>query len=218
MKKILLYLAVIFLMIGVCGCMKGDLNQKELAIDHLENKYNEDFEIVSFESRNIDMNYDEVICKNDEGEKITVYMGEEENELVIVDNYYGIIKRAEYKKILSEVFDDFFPEYMHFFSFTASYYDNKFTKDVDIASALLENKEQFFSRNYIFINESSAEHLNESIFKDVCDAIKKRNLSLWVSIYSVSDDEFALMDENQDVDKYLPDDYDIEPLFKETIK
>ncbi len=186
-------------------------------IEHIENKYDEKVEIVSYTAKNIDMPYDEIVCKDSNGKMFFVRIKKENGEQVIYDNYYGILKSEDYRKVITDILDDYLPEYKYFFNFTAGHFDNKYDKDFEITDALAENPVQFFSYNHIFITNETAEQLDGNVFENLYADIEKRGLSLYIAAYSYTESEYELIDENEDVNKYLPSDHRVDPIFEENI-
>lgn len=189
-----------------------------MVITYLEKKYDEQFDIVSFTAANIDMPYDYVVCKNSRGERFAVYIEQEDDQQIIRDGYYGILKAEEYRDIIKKILSAYLPEYKYFYNFTASYFDNQYDSDYLLQDALADNKTQFFSRNYIFVSERTREKLSEAVFEEMVAALRKHGLTMYIALYSVPEDRFCVIDETQDVNLYLPTDYKAEPMFKRTIK
>lgn len=218
MKKALAFFVAIILMMGACGCMSHSEEKKDVALKHVENKYEGSFEIVSYTDKNIDMPYDEFVMKDESGRKFFLYIKEnDEGEDVIQDNYYGILKATDYEKTTKKILDKYFSDYKYFFNFTAGYFDNKYDGDFELTDALKDNKRQFFTNNYIFVRKDEL-LTDESRYDEMTSELKEYGLTMYLAVYPVSDEEFNCIDENNDVDQYLPDDYRVDPAFKKTIK
>lgn len=220
MKKTGLFLLVLLLMIGVCGCgMKSSEAEKVVALNHVENKYGGSFEVVSYTAKNIDLPYDEVLMQDQAGSKFFVYIKEDENgKMVVQDGYYGILKADEYHQILRDILDKHFTDYKLFSHFTASYFDNEYDGNYDLRDALKMNKAQFFSRNYIFVDEDDLSAVSEAAYEELSQEFEAHGLSLYIVVYSTSKEELETIDETEDVNLFLPDDYRVNPIFKNTIK
>ena len=196
----------------------NDNEKKDRALAYINKKYGENFEIVSFFARNIDMPYDELIVSNSQKQKCKVYI--EENDLgieIIKDEYYGIIKSDEYKQMIREVLDQFLPEYKYFSDFSANYFDDIYDRDYELKDALMNEEMQFYSKNYIFISSEIASQINESVYSDITFSLKMCNLKLYIAFYIVSNEEYIGIDEKKDVNLFLPNDYRVYPVFKKII-
>ena len=220
MKKTVLFLMVIFLMIGACGCgMRNTDEKKVIALNHIEDKYSGSFEVVSFTSRNIDMPYDEIVMMDRRGNKFFVYIEEDDNgNEIIQDGYYGVLKAGEYRETIENILDKYFTNYKFFSNFTASYFDNKYDEAYDLSEALRVDKTQFFSKNYVFVSEECLENMSQTVYEELSSEFESNGLSLYIAVYRASVDEIAGIDETKDVNLFLPDDYRVEPEFKSTIK
>lgn len=219
MKKTVLFLMVISLMIGVCGCgMKSNNEKKNSALNHMESKYGGSFEIVSFTSKNIDMPYDELVIQDQYGNNFFAYIKDDGygNEIV-QDAYYGVLKADDYDKILRSILDKYFTDYKFFSHFTASYFDNKYDSNYALSDALKENKAQFFSDNYVFICEENQMPMDETAYEKLTHEFEDNGLSLYIAVYNVSAEELNRIDETKDVNFFLPSDYRVNPVFKKTI-
>lgn len=220
MKKTVLFLMVVSLMIGVCGCgMKSNDEKRSFVLKHMENKYSGSFEIVSFIAKNIDMPYDELVIQDQYGNKFFAYIKEDEHGNEIVqDAYYGVLKADDYDKILRSILDKYFSDYKFFSNFTAGYFDNKYDCNYALSDALKENKVQFFSDNYVFICEENLMSMDEAVYDKLTSEFEDNGLTLYIAVYSVSAEELNRIDEAEDVNLFLPGDYKVNPVFKKTIK
>ena len=216
MKKIVLFLFVIFLMMGECGC--GMKNTKAVVLSHLESKYGGSFEMISFHGRNIDMPYDEIVMQDQYGNKFYVYIEKDDNgKEVIKDQYYGILKEDEYAQIVRDILDKYLQDYKFFPNFTASFFDNKYDGEYALSDALREEKYQFFSNNYIFMSEDNLRSVSESTFDELTKELENNGFSMFIAIHSVSSEELNNIDETKDVNNFLPDDYPVDPVYEKTI-
>jgi hypothetical protein len=66
--------------------------------------------------------------------------------------------------------------------------------------------------------DKSAPYIDKSIYKELCHELEENGYTLYIAIYSVSDEEFLSIDEEKDVNLFLPDDYRVDPVFKKTIR
>lgn len=219
MKKVICIITSLIMIIGACGCMKNDENKKSYVLEHIENKYNKTFEIVSYTDKNIDMPYDEIVMQDSEGKLFFVYVEKnEDGEEVIQDGYYGVLKSDDYEKMIRNILDKYFSDYKFFSEFTASYFDEKYDSDYDLSDALNDNNIQFFTDSYIFVSEETASGIAESAYDELCLELEEQGLTLYLAVYAVSEAEYLSIDEEKNVNLFLPVDYNVSPVFKKTIK
>ena len=218
MKKTVLFLLVVSLMMGVCGCMSNYEQQKAAALEHLEEKYGKTFEIESFTARNMDMPYDLYIMKDAAGNNFSLTVRyAKDGKTEIRDGYYGIAKAEEYQKQLRDVLDRHFVQYKLFTVFTAGYFDNRYDKDYPLAEALKENNMQFFSNNYLFIDGDTAAKTDPQVYEQICSELEQRGLTLYLAIHSVTGEQLQSIDEAEEAERYLPEDYRNGPVFEKTV-
>ena len=220
MKKVISVLLVVFLLIGACGCgMRSTDEKKAVALNHIKDKYCGTFEVVSFTSKNIDMPYDEIIMRDQNGKKFFVYIEEDDSgKEKIQDGYYGVLKADEYRKTLTTILDKYFANYKFFSNFTANYFDNKYDENYELGEALRTDKTQFFSKNYVFVSEECLENVSQTVYEELSKELESNGLSLYIAVYRAGISEIDGIDETKDVNLFLPDDYRAEPEFKFTIK
>lgn len=199
--------------------MRNTDEKKAVALNHIMDKYCGSFEVVSFTSKNIDMPYDEIVMRDQNGKKFFVYIEEDDsgNEK-IQDGYYGVLKADEYRKILTTILDKYFTNYKFFTNFTANYFDNKYDENYELGEALRTDKTQFFSKNYVFVSEECLEYVSQTVYEELSKELESKGLSLYIAVYCAGISEIDGIDETKDVNLFLPDDYRAEPEFKITIK
>lgn len=93
MKKTVLFLMVIFLMIGVCGCdMKGQ-DKVDMMVSYINDKYSDDsFEYVSMSGGHLGSNTTKIIVKSEKypDKEIRVICNEVNGENIYSDTYLNI--------------------------------------------------------------------------------------------------------------------------------
>ena len=194
-------------------------DQKAAALEHLEKKYGETFSVVSFTARNIDMPYDLYVMKDkaDRQFSLTVRYSDE-GQRRIQDGYYGVLKADDYQKILRDVLDRYLPDYKLFTVFTASYYEERFDGAFALSEALKENRMQFFSNNYLFVDAETASGTDARVYEQICGELEEYGLTLYLAVYSVSGEQLQNIDEEKEARLYLPEDYRTRPVFEKTIR
>lgn len=219
MKKHICAVAFVsaIILLSTCGCAGGIEGQKKKVLEHLESKQGESFEIVSFYGENIDMPYDEIVCKNQNGDLFYSYIKKENGKQVIHDDYFGIVIADEYRMHVEEILDRYISDYKYFFNFNCGHFDDNFDASTKLPEALETNQDQMFSNSYIFVNKSTAAKIDDATFDAMCSELRESGLLLYVAIYQKDDSDYEIIDETHEVDSYLPDDYRIDPIFKRTI-
>lgn len=155
MKKTVLFLVVILLLVGICGCdMKTVSNEENDIVPFLQEKYGDTFTLLSYNVRNIDIPYDEAVCENSAGQKVKVYVDYERGLAVLSDDYYGVLKLPEYSSNLRLIVDEYCNDYKLFTQFSANYFDGNYKKDTELKIALSENREQFYTRTVLFVPDN----------------------------------------------------------------
>lgn len=218
MKRVLLSLITVTFLFLFCSCNKFFLSPVDIVLSELKEKYNEEFYIVDYIPKNIDASFDEFILKNSKGDIFKAYLEKADGEHVITDNYYGVLKQEEYGETIKNILDKYFSEYKFFTDFNASYFDNKYDYNYELKEALKDNKNQFFSNSYIFITDESAGYIDKSNYEELCHELEESGYTLYIAVYTVSDKEFLSIDEEKDINLFLPDDYKVDPVFKKTIR
>lgn len=179
--------------------MQNSSEIHNVALNHLREKYKEDFEVVWCVPRNIDAFFDEVMCVNEQGQYVKVFIEEDVN-----DNYFGVLKEKEYKELLAPILKKYISSYKIFSRFTASYFRSDFDKDTALMDALNSEGFSFFSRCVIFVNESIEKELDKKAYEEVKKELEKTGLKLYFVMYSVPSEVYETIDENKDVNEYLP--------------
>jgi hypothetical protein len=215
MKKVLSLLIITVCVIGSCGCSLCSPDPEQIALQHLHLKYDEKFEVITSVGRNWDAVYDEVLCEDSAGRKVTVYISDEDGKQLIQDDYYGTIVHNDYKDAVSSIADKSFSDYKLFSSFMADFYDDNLTEAVPLKKAIEQNAEQFFSQTYFIVKESEAP--NEKGFDAMCDNLRKHGLTMYVVVCVVDDTFFDCVDERRDVNEYLPPTGKAKQIFSKTI-
>ncbi len=113
MKKAVLFLMVIFLMIGACGCgMKGQ-DKVDMMVSYINEKYSDDtFEYVSMSGGHLGSNTTKIVVKSEKypNKEIRVICSEVDGELVYSDTYLNIKfeedTRSYIEQALSNAFGD----------------------------------------------------------------------------------------------------------------
>ncbi len=216
-KIIAVILMLTAVLLGTSGCFGGTNRKKEKVLSHLESKYGESFEIVSFYGENIDMPYDEIICQNKNGELFSVSIENDGLKQIIHDDYYGIVIADEYREYVEEILDHYISDYKYFFNFTCGHFEDEFDASTQLSEALDVNATGMFTNNIVFVNQNTAKQLDEALFDALCNELRENSLEIYLAIYEKDDSEYAIIDETQDVNQYILNDFGSVKIFAETI-
>lgn len=119
-KKVFLLLIIVFIMMGVCGCVSTDLIYKEPIKEYLENKYGCAFEIhqASRAFSGLDGSYIYAVCESETNKgvfSVYCYPAEENDDknvsiggedYVITDDYADIVFQNELEQKLKNAIDE----------------------------------------------------------------------------------------------------------------
>jgi hypothetical protein len=98
-----------FLLVGVSGCMK--VSAEEEMLKHMEEKYGEDFEIISKETQTWSAGYSEMKIRSSKFPDASIIVRKTKETGNISDNYVDFLMKEkiemEYEEIVSHVYDDF---------------------------------------------------------------------------------------------------------------
>lgn len=217
MKKTVLFLMVIVLMMGVCGCgMKTVTNERNNVVPFLQDKYEETFTLVSYEIRSMDIPYDEAVCTNALGQKVKVYIDYEDEHVVMTDDYYGILKMPQYSANLRAVLEEYNVECKMFTRFAANYFAGTYDHNTELSQAMAENTEQFYTRTFLFIPEST--QIKENVFVQLRETLLLKNMTMYLAVYQVDENIYATIDENQEASVYIKSEDGVKPLYEDIIK
>lgn len=122
MKKTVLFLLVMFLMIGACGCSMRGQDKVDRMVSYINGKYVDDnFEFVSMSGGHLGSNVTKIIVKSEKypGKEIRVICSEVEGEEIYTDTYlnikfeeqtYNYIKNALTQKYGDNIYLKYIPD------------------------------------------------------------------------------------------------------------
>lgn len=105
MKKTVLFLMVILLMIGVCGCSMSDQRKIEAMVSYINEKYTDDtFEYVSMSGGHLGSNTTKIIVKSEKypDKKIRVICSEVDGNKCYSDTYLNVKFEEETYKFIHD--------------------------------------------------------------------------------------------------------------------
>ncbi|TYQ16030.1 UNVERIFIED_CONTAM: hypothetical protein Cloal_2532 [Acetivibrio alkalicellulosi] len=140
-KLIAVILSIIFLM-GVGGCMsnnssnnnvENDVSIKDLMMEHMREKYNEEFVFENINTEVWTAPYTEMILSSEKfpDHSIVVYRYKDSGE--IVDNYMDFYMKERIEKEISQIVADIYPQSKVFYRPGGRPVSNDVTPDISIA-------------------------------------------------------------------------------------
>lgn len=106
MKKTILFLMVIFLMIGACGCSMKGHNKVDMMVSYINNKYSDDnFEYLSMVGGHLGSNTTKIVVKSEKypGKEIRVICSEIDGENIYSDTYLNVKFETETYEFIHDV-------------------------------------------------------------------------------------------------------------------
>ena len=148
-EKIAIGIISIILAIGVCGCMsnnndsKKDVVQqegsvKDMMMEHMREKYNEEFEFVNINTEVWTAPYTEMIVKSEKFPNHRIVVQRYKETGAIVDNYMDFHMKERIEKELIEIVKEIYPKSKVFYRPGGRPVPNSVTPDISIAEYSIE--------------------------------------------------------------------------------
>jgi len=174
MKKTILFLMVIFLMIGACGCMLNNNENKaeiikDAALKHLEQNYSDSFKPLGYVSDDWAYDYSTVSFeskKYDDTVEVRVYSGD--SEYIFEDNYFTLVMHDDSE----EFFDRIIRGYGLSAVVKTKFVSFSLPKNLDgeLSFAEYVSSEQCNMEVYLITEADVDSQILESILTDICNA------------------------------------------------
>lgn len=143
-EKIAIGIVSIILMLGMCGCMsnnndsKKDVVQqegsvKDMMMEHMREKYNEEFEFVSINTEVWTAPYTEMIVKSEKFPNHRIVVQRYKETGAIVDNYMDFHMKERIEKELTEIVKEIYPKSKVFYRPGGRPVSNSVTPDISIS-------------------------------------------------------------------------------------
>jgi len=195
LRLILLLIIALCLLLGVCGCMSNvEQNCAEemqrLALDYLNNLYDDEFMPRSYSSSDWAYNYESVIFSSKKyDDSVVVRIYEDNGNYVFKDNYYELSMKAEAEQFFKDIAKNngcMLETKVRFISLGSDDINaaDPFSKYVEQGNCHLEV--------YFIANQSFGDAIINSILNDVCKAKVKGNMRFLVTDDSELLDEFSI--------------------------
>src|SRR5690554_1477755 len=153
-EKIAIGIISIILAIGVCGCMsnskdskkdvvKQESSVKDMMMEHMREKYNEEFEFVNIDTEVWTAPYTEMIVKSEKFPNHRIVVQRYKETGAIVDNYMDFHMKERIEKELIEIVKEIYPKSKVFYRPGGRPVPNSVTPDISIADPDYEtNKDE----------------------------------------------------------------------------
>ncbi len=142
-EKIAIGIISIILMIGVCGCMSNNNENKDVVeqggsvkdmmMEHMREKYNEEFEFVNIDTEVWTAPYTEMIVKSEKFPNHRIVVQRYSETGAIVDNYMDFHMKERIEKELTEIVKEIYPKSKVFYRPGGRPVPNSVTPDISIS-------------------------------------------------------------------------------------
>jgi len=143
-EKIAIGIISIILAIGVCGCMsnskdskkdvvKQESSVKDMMMEHMREKYNEEFEFVNIDTEVWTAPYTEMIVKSEKFPNHRIVVQRYSETGAIVDNYMDFHMKERIEEELTEIVKKIYPKSKVFYRPGGRPVPNSVTPDISIA-------------------------------------------------------------------------------------
>ena len=148
-EKIAIGIISIILAIGVCGCMsnskdskkdvvKQESSVKDMMMEHMREKYNEEFEFVNIDTEVWTAPYTEMIVKSEKFPNHRIVVQRYKETGAIVDNYMDFHMKERIEKELIEIVKEIYPKSKVFYRPGGRPVPNSVSPDISIAEYSIE--------------------------------------------------------------------------------
>ena len=166
------------------------------ALKYLENKYNQEFEVVDSTPSGMDVPYDEITLKTKlhPGKVITVYR-RDEGDVSFKDDYFGILKENEYAAVLAEKVGGTFAVNKTYFCFLADYFNDSYTQSTDMLAVMQEDEMALYASVTVFVSgaDGYTQDTLEAKCAELSSQLKAANFYVMITVYAVEEDEFTTL-------------------------
>ena len=188
MKKV--YIILLLVIFSTTGCSKVS---EEMAEQHLENKYNEDFTYVKLLDSSVSVgditNGKDYHFVSQNGDDVSVVCGEQEDKYSCVDGYYKYLIYDDMFDKIKTTISKYIPNMKMKMSFSSSIFENSWDKKTSLEQALAENSSNLFTYVSIFtynLDENNISRIENNMWYE----LEQKGLSLNVRIFNVSLNEY----------------------------
>lgn len=140
-KRALLVVISIIVLIGVSGCMNTNKKlstreKEEIVLEHLNNKYNEEFVPLSISESGWGQGHDVIVLYPKDGNKDDIFQAwgtkMDDGSYSVSDGYFKRVIHDEYKMILEDIVKEIYKEFKLFVDFGDGVFNDNLNKETKI--------------------------------------------------------------------------------------
>lgn len=207
-SKVILSILLVLFTIMEGGCMKTREEYKSLsqsAIDFLEEKYNREFSLCSYEEGDYLSEIDYVHCMTEgmdpEHEGITVTVRQKDGDTIFEDNYFSYLIRPELEAYITDMIQEEFPETKVYVENHGGFLSNELTGESTFDDFYqVESGYRAVVKAYIKGNPEITEIEYEEKMKTVENRLLASGHSYTIYIFVVNPDVYNKMERYEQTD------------------
>ena len=208
-EKIAIGIISIILAIGVCGCMsnnndsKKDVVQqegsvKDMMMEHMREKYNEEFEFVNINTEVWTAPYTEMIVKSEKFPNHRIVVQRYNETGAIVDNYMDFHMKERIEKELTEIVKEIHPKSKVFYRPGGRPVPNSVTPDISISEY---SKIRLPGLPVtICIEDPDYETNKGEKIEELRKALEKREYICHLDVFYIKEDKLDLINEDNETE------------------
>ena len=204
-EKIAIGIISIILAIGVCGCMsnnndsKKDVVQqegsvKDMMMEHMREKYNEEFEFVNINTEVWTAPYTEMIVKSEKFPNHRIVVQRYKETGAIVDNYMDFHMKERIEEELTEIVKKIYPKSKVFYRPGGRPVPNSVTPDISIAEYSI--KTIIGLALTICIEDPDYETNKDEKIEELRKALEKREYKCHLDVFYIKEGKIDLINED----------------------
>lgn len=200
--------------------MKNRETVESRAQDYLEKKYNQRFKVVDSIPAGMDVPYDEISLQTDLylGKTVKVYCRENGGNVSFQDNYFGILKEAEYAQLLRQTVGQVFSNHKVYFVFMSDFFEDAYTDTTELRTVMAEDKSELRANIRVFVLQKDISQQSfEEKSKELFVKLKEGNFYGMVSVYLVEENAFSGLEE-ENYAAFLKENLRMIPSMTEVVK
>ena len=208
-EKIAIGIISIILAIGVCGCMsnskdskkdvvKQESSVKDMMMEHMREKYNEEFEFVNIDTEVWTAPYTEMIVKSEKFPNHRIVVQRYKETGAIVDNYMDFHMKERIEKELIEIVKEIYPKSKVFYRPGGRPVPNSVTPDISISE--YSKKTIIGLTLTIFIEDPEYKTNKDEKIEELRKALEEKQYMCVFDIFYTDTDKLELvndLDENE---------------------
>lgn len=208
MKRIAVFLICIFLSLLNAGCM--GITEKlrsngDKALEFISEKYQRDFEPITYEMSDYLSNTDTVHCYTDgmdiENEHVEVYILRDGSEVEYVDNYFSFLVRPQAEEFIGDMIESEFDEFKVYCDDDGGALPNELTHESSLED-LYRVKSDYWMDVKVYIKGNA--NMSETEYHEKIQRIEQQlldtNHRYTIYIFAVSDEVYQSLERHKQDD------------------